>query len=160
MEQVFYIAGGIVVIAGLVGVFLPFVPGVPVVFLGLIIASIGAGFGFISIWTIVGLALLTCLSVAVDHLAGVLGAKFAGSTILGLCGAILGALFGISVFGPIGIIIGPAIGVFIFELISRRNIRTSSRAAGYTLFSTIAGMFINLIIALVMIGVFIGSIFV
>lgn len=135
-------------------------PGVPVIFIGIIVASIGARFEFISVWTIIALALLTCLSVAVDHLAGLLGAKYAGSTLFGLLGAVLGALFGISIFGPVGIIIGPALGVFVFEMISRNSIKKSSRVAGYTLFSTIAGMFINLIIALVMISIFVSSIFI
>ncbi len=160
MTTAILVLGIIIILAGLVGVFLPFVPGVPLVFIGILSICLSQKFNFISAWTIAILVFLALLSVLVDYLSGFLGAKYAGSTLFGLLGAILGVIFGISIFGPVGIFIGPALGVLVFELISKKSLRQSSRSAGYTLFSTVAGMFVNLIIALAMIGIFVGSIFV
>jgi len=78
----------------------------------------------------------------------------------GVIGAIIGVIFGVGVFGLIGVLIGPALGVFLFDLLSRREIKKSSKVATYTFFSTVAGIVINLVLAVLMIGIFVGAIFV
>jgi len=155
-----YILASIIVFCGLVGIILPLIPGVPVIFLGLFLAAAASKFSFISTYTLIILFVLALLSVLVDYFSGFLGAKYAGSSLFGLLGAIVGVIFGVSVFGLVGVLVGPALGVFIFDLLSRREIKKSSKVATYTFFSTIAGIITNLVLAVLMIGIFIGSIFV
>lgn len=155
-----YILASIIVVCGLVGTVLPLMPGVPVIFLGLFLAAAVSKFSFISTATIVILFVLAAISVLVDYLSGFLGAKYAGSSLFGLLGAIIGVIFGVSVFGLIGVLIGPAIGVFVFDLLSRREIKKSSKVATYTFFSTVAGIITNVVLAVLMIGIFVGAIFI
>lgn len=147
-------------ITGLAGVFLPTFPGVSLIFVGILVAAITSKFGFISNSSILILGLLTFISLGVDYFAGFLGAKYSGASVWGSLGAILGAIFGVTVLGPIGLILGPALGVLIFEFLSKKPIKQSAKSATYTVFSTIAGMIINTIIALTMIAIFISSIFI
>lgn len=160
IEILFYILSGVIVLSGLAGVFLPMFPGVSLIFVGILVASITSKFSFISNSTIIILGLLTLISFLVDYLSGFLGAKYSGASILGSVGAILGAVFGVTTLGPIGLILGPALGVLIFEFLLKKPIKQSAKSATYTFFSTIVGMIVNTLIALIMITVFISSIFI
>jgi len=154
-----YVLSAIAIFAGLIGIFLPIVPGIPVVFIGMLIAAFVSKFSFISSTTIVVLGVLATLSLLSDYLSGTIGAKYSGAGILGIVGAIAGAVFGVSIMGPVGLILGPALGVFIFEMLSRKPIKKSARSASFTLFSTLAGIIFNILLALTMIIIFISAIF-
>jgi len=160
MTIVYYVLSGIIIIAGLIGIFLPIVPGIPVIFIGILVAASVAKFSIISPITVVILGLLATLSLLSDYLSGTIGAKYSGAGILGIVGAIAGAVFGVSIMGPVGLIFGPALGVFIFEMLSRKPIKKSARSAGFTLFSTLAGIIFNIILALSMLVIFISAIFI
>lgn len=155
-----YVLSAIAIFAGLIGIFLPIVPGIPVVFFGMLIVAWIGKFTIISPTAIVILGILAALSVLSDYFSGVLGAKYSGAGILGIIGAIIGAVFGVSIMGPVGLILGPALGVFIFEILSRKRIKKSARSAGFTLFSTLAGIIFNIILALSMLTIFISAIFI
>lgn len=158
MIYFWYSLSGILILAGLVGIFLPVVPGIPVVLVGILLAAFTGH--FMSPLAIGFLVILTLISVSIDYFSGALGAKYSGAGILGMLGAILGAILGFSIFGLLGMFIGPALGVLIFELLTKRNIKKSTRSAGYTLVTTTIGILINVLIALAMLAIFITSIFV
>jgi len=158
MIYLWYSFAAIVVLAGLVGVIIPAIPGVPLVFAGLLIAAATAKFSFIGWGTIVFLGVLAGVSLVVDHFSGVLGARYGGASWAGLLGALIGTFIGIIYFGILGIFFGAALGVLAFELIAHRTVKKSIQAASYTFFSVVAGMVINLTLALVMLVVFVGAI--
>lgn len=160
MTIVYYVLSAIIIVAGAIGIFLPVVPGIPVIFIGMLVAAWIAKFSIISPTIIIVLGILATLSILSDYLSGVLGAKYSGAGILGIVGAIIGAIFGVSVMGPVGLILGPALGVFIFEMLARKRIKKSVRSAGFTLFSTLAGIIFNIILALSMLAIFISAIFI
>jgi len=157
MIYFWYVLAGIVVLAGLVGVIVPAIPGVPLVFVGLLIAAASAKFSFIGWVAVVVLAALAGISLAIDYFSGVLGAKYGGASWAGLAGALIGTFIGIAYFGVLGLFFGAALGVLAFELIAHRTVKKSVRAAGYTLFSVVAGMIINLTLALTMLVIFVGA---
>jgi len=75
-----------------------------------------------------------------------------------VAGALIGTFVGLVYFGILGIFFGPALGVLSFELIARRSVKKSVRAASYTLFSVAIGIVINLTLALTMLAIFVGAI--
>ena len=158
MDYFLYSLSGVLVIAGLIGIFLPVVPGIPVVLAGMLVAAFTGSFmSPLGIGFLIG---LTLISVLMDFFSGALGAKYSGAGILGILGAVLGAVLGFSIFGLLGMFIGPALGVLIFELLTKRNLKKSTRSAGYTLIATTIGILINVLIAITMSAIFIGSVFV
>ena len=114
------ILAGLTVIAGLVGTVVPVLPGIPVIFTGLLLAAWSTDFEPVGWGTIVVLAVLTALSILIDLLAAAFGAKRLGASQRAFWGATLGAIVGLF-FGLPGIILGPFIGAVAAELDWRAN---------------------------------------
>ena len=119
----------VLMLVGLIGVFAPVLPGIPLAWLGLFIYAIGTGFERISILTVIVLFVLMVLVMAVDFLAPMLGAKKYKASKYGIVGAFLGLIVGIIVFGFWGIIIGPFVGAFSFELMAKRQLKGAFKSA-------------------------------
>src|SRR5690606_8347978 len=65
-----YLIAGLLVLAGLAGVLLPALPGLPLVFAGMLLAAWADGFERVGGWTLAVLGVLTLLSFAADILSG------------------------------------------------------------------------------------------
>jgi uncharacterized protein YqgC (DUF456 family) len=160
METVIYaVICSILILVGLIGVFAPILPGIPLAWLGFFIYAIGTGFEKISILTTVIFAILTALIMLLDFLAPMLGAKKYKASKYGILGAFLGLMVGIIVFGFWGIILGPFIGAFVFELLAKRRVKGALKAATGTVVGFIAGALVKVIFILIMTGFFIASLF-
>ena len=149
----------VLMVAGLVGVLLPVLPGVPLSWLGLFIYAIGTGFERISIATVVVFFLLTVLTLALDFVAPMLGAKKYRASKFGVIGAFLGFTVGIFVLGFWGIILGPFVGALLGELIARRKPTQALGSALGAFIGFIAGTLFKIVVILVMFGFFIASLF-
>ena len=110
----------LLVVVGIAGTVLPMLPGVPLVFAGLLLAAWHGGFDQVSILTIVMIGIIASMAWAVDFFASVVTAKKVGASKYALWGAGIGAVVGIA-GGIVGLIIGPAIGAIIGELITHKN---------------------------------------
>ena len=147
----------VLMLAGLLGVVLPILPGIPLAWLGLFIYAIGTGFERISIATTVVFFVLTVLALALDFAAPMLGArKYKGSR-YGALGAFVGFAVGTLVLGPWGIIVGPFLGALLGELLANRPPRQAFQSAVGTLIGFIAGALFKTVLILVMAGFFVAS---
>jgi uncharacterized protein len=75
-----YILAAILIVVGVLGVILPALPGLPLVFGGMLLAAWTDGFERIGVWTLVILGVLTLLSLLID-IVGVFIAPFVGAVI-------------------------------------------------------------------------------
>lgn len=153
------IFSSILIVVGLIGCVVPFLPGIPLAWLGLFIYALGTGFDKISITTIVVFFVLMVLTVSVDFLAPMLGAKKYKASKYGLIGVFLGFAVGIVVFGFWGIILGPFVGALLGELIAKREPGQAFKSALGAFLGFIAGTLFKLIVVLIMLGFFIVSLF-
>lgn len=147
----------ILMVAGIVGVFVLVIPGIPLAWLGLFIYAIGTGFERISLVTIIVLFILMALIMLLDFLAPMLGAKKYRASKWGIIGAFIGLIAGIVFFGFWGIIVGPFIGAFAVELLVRGQPRIALKSAFGTLVGFVAGTLLKVILILIMVGLFIAS---
>ena len=85
----------VLVIIGLVGTVLPALPGVPLIFGGLLLIAYQDGFNKVGVITLIVLGILAVLAFVIDYLAAVFGAKRVGASRLAIIGAIGGTLFGL-----------------------------------------------------------------
>jgi uncharacterized protein YqgC (DUF456 family) len=160
METVIYaVICSILILVGLIGVFAPILPGIPIAWLGFFIYAIGTGFDRISILAVVIFAVITALIMLLDFLAPMLGAKKYKASKYGIIGAFLGLMVGIIVFGFWGIILGPFIGAFLLEWLAKRQVKGALKAALGTVIGFIASALIKVIFILIMAGFFIASLF-
>lgn len=151
MNEVALVIAILLMLVGLAGTFLPFLPGIPVIFLA--IAGYGWYEGFTSV-TPKFLAImtgLTVLSVVVDYLAGIAGAKVFGASSAGVWGAFIGGVLGLVLAGPVGLVLGPWIGAFLAEYAKLRDPAQAWRVGVGTVVGIFAGAVTKLIIGAVMV---------
>jgi len=146
------------IIIGIVGTFLPAIPGVAAVFGGMLLAAWIDDFQRIGWLTITVLGVLTALSFVADILSGLLGAKRVGASRLALLGSALGAIVGLF-FGLVGIVIGPFIGAVVGELISRRKVGDAARVGFATWVGLAVGALAKIALVFAMLAVFITAYF-
>jgi len=147
----------VLMLVGLIGVFAPILPGIPLAWLGLFIYAIGTGFERISILTVIVFFVLMALVMVIDFLAPMLGAKKYKASKYGIVGAFLGLIVGIIVFGFWGIIIGPFVGAFSLEFMVKRQLRGAFKSAIGAFVGFVAGTLMKVIFILIMSGFFIAS---
>ena len=153
MEILLWIIGVCLVIAGLIGIIVPALPGTLLVFLGLVAAAWAGNFEEVGWITLLIIGILGLLSAGVDLLATAFGVKTMGASRWALAGAAAGALVGFF-FGVPGILIGPFLGAFAVELIIGRDPRQAGKAGLGAWLGFIVGTAIKLSFAFAMIGLF------
>lgn len=144
---------GLIVITGLVGTVVPALPGIPIIFAGLVLGAWVNGFEQVGWGTIGVLAALTVFSIIIDFLAGAVGAKKLGASPRAFWGATIGAVVGIF-FGLFGIILGPFIGAVVAELSGGQSTRQAGRSGYGVWLGLVLGTAAKLAIAFMMLGIF------
>ncbi|MBM3833316.1 MAG: DUF456 domain-containing protein [Verrucomicrobia bacterium] len=143
----------LVMFIGLAGSLLPGIPSTPLV----LAAAVGHRFYFgdasASNLVLVILVALALLSLGLDYLASMVGAKKLGATWRGMVGAVLGALVGLFFSLP-GIILGPFLGALLFEMIGGREFEEAARAGVGALIGLLVGAVGKLACCVTMIAVF------
>mgnify|MGYP001764194125 CR=1 FL=1 len=141
------------VLAGLAGAVLPALPGVPLVFGGLVVAAWIDDFQRVGWITLTFLGLLTLASFAIDFAATAMGAKRVGASKLAIVGAALGALGGLFLGIP-GLILGPFIGAVAGEMMSHGEWRKATQAGLATWMGLLFGTLAKLALVFAMLGIF------
>lgn len=141
------------VITGVLGLLLPALPGIVLVFAGLVVAAWAEDFIYVGQGTLIFLLLLCLLGYVVDFLAGALGASRYGAGKYSIIGAAIGAVAGMF-FGLPGIIFGPFIGAVTGELYIRRDLRAAGLAGFGAWVGLVVGTAAKIAITFMMIGVF------
>lgn len=149
----------LLMIAGLVGMVLPLLPGAPLLFAGFLVASWAENFQYIGTGTLVVLAIMAALTYAVDLAATAFGAKRFGASPRAVMGAAVGTLLGL-MMGLVGVLIGPFIGAMIGELSAQRSLRAAGRAGLGASLGLAIGAAAKLALGFAMIGIFIVARFV
>ena len=128
IEQIIGLAVALLImLIGVVGSLLPALPSTPVVLVVAVLHKLYFGDAGAAWWVIGVLAGLTVVSLVLDHLATLYGAKKLGATWKGAVGAVVGGIVGLFFSLP-GILLGPFVGAVVFELAGGRNLKESGRA--------------------------------
>ena len=160
MNSIMPVAVAITLFAGgLLGVFLPFLPGVPLAWLGLFIYAYTTSFRTISVTALIIFLGLTLCTGVFDMIAPFLGAKKHHASRYGMWGAFAGMLFGILVAGPFGFILGPFAGAFVGETASGKPPALALRAAIGVFLGVLVSSIVRFAVIISMIVFFIFSVF-
>lgn len=153
VEVLWWVLALLLVGIGIAGSVLPALPGVPFVFLGLLLAAWAGDFQQVGPFPLVVLGLLTLLSFVIDLAATALGAKRVGATKLAVVGAALGTLAGLFLGLP-GLILGPFVGAVAGELMSHGQVQQATRAGIATWVGLLFGTLAKLALVFTMLGLF------
>lgn len=156
--HLYYAIAALLVIIGLLGTVLPALPGLPLVFGGMLLAAWAGGFQQVGVPMLVLLGVLTALSLAIDVWATALGAKRVGASRKAIVGAMLGTVAGL-LFGPLGLLLGPFAGALAGELLHRRSVAAghlgdAARIGFGTWIGILFGTALKLGLAFAMLGLF------
>jgi uncharacterized protein YqgC (DUF456 family) len=158
MDAITWILAVILVGLGVAGSVLPALPGVPLVFGGLLLAAWADDFQRVGPLPLVVLGLLVLVSFAIDFLATALGAKRVGATRLAILGAAIGTVMGLFLGLP-GLILGPFVGAVVGELVSHGKVEQAARAGVATWIGLLFGTLAKLALVFTMLGVFAAAYF-
>lgn len=144
------------IVLGVIGTFVPVLPGAALVFGGMLLAAWIDHFQRIGWITLTILGVLMVLVFAIDIVAGYLGAKRVGASRLALVGAAVGTIVGLF-FGIVGILVAPFIGAVVGELITRGQLEPAARVGFATWLGMAVGALAKIAVVLAMLGVFVTS---
>ncbi len=148
-----YVLAAVLVLVGLAGTILPALPGLPLMFVGMLIAAWTDGFERVGAWAIVLLVVVMLLALAADVLTSIYGAKRAGASKHALWGAALGSLAGFF-FGIPGLILGPFAGAVAGEKMQGGDWRSASKIGLATWLGLAVGTVIKIGLAVLMLVIF------
>jgi uncharacterized protein YqgC (DUF456 family) len=157
LEILIFIVALIIMVVGLAGVILPILPGIPLIFGGVVLYGILTGFEEITFELMLIFVGLTIFGLIVDYLANYFGVKKMGGGRAGAIGAVLGLIIGIFVHW-VAIILLPFLFAVVFELIVGKRGRQALKAGTGAFLGLLFGGLLRFIIGCVMIGIFVWSV--
>ena len=119
MEVVFIIIGVLCIIIGLIGCFVPVLPGPPIAYISLLLLQIGPEVPFSFKFMLIMAGIIAVVTL-LDYVIPALGAKKWGGSKNGIIGAMVGVVVGVFVFPPFGFVIFPFLGI-IFNISLNSN---------------------------------------
>lgn len=147
MDVALVIIGFLLCLVGIIGSFLPVLPGPFTSWIGLLILHFTDAIpqNWIFLGTTLGIALVVWV---LDYIVPALGTKRFGGTKYGMIGSSIGLILGIIFMGPLGIIIGPFAGAFLGELIRDSSESSKALKAAFGSFiGFLAGTFLKFIVS-------------
>ncbi|MEE2616309.1 MAG: DUF456 domain-containing protein [Bacteroidota bacterium] len=148
MDLLLIIISAVLIILGIIGSFMPIVPGPLTSWFGLFIVNLIS-----SVETDNTLLIITFIIAAtifiLDSLIPIYGSKYFGATKYGIIGASIGLVIGIITPIPFGILIGPILGALIGELLFNNDLRKSIKSSIGVLIGFVASSLIKFVISIV-----------
>lgn len=148
----------LLILIGLVGCFLPALPGIPVIFVAVLLQHFFNQNAQYPIWVLISIAMVVIGVMIIQNLIPIWGTKKFGASKWAIRGSIVGLILGIftSIFGVIGIFILPFIGAVLGELlIAKKDLQTSLKAGFGAFLGILASSIFEFIFAFGLTGIFI-----
>lgn len=154
MEILILIIGFTLMIIGVLGSFLPVLPGPIISWFGIALLYFS---NIIPLnYLILGITLLITIVVSVlDYIIPSQGTKKFGGSSYGIWGTNIGLIIGILAPIPFGFIIGPFLGAFIGELIyNKKDQKRALKAATGSFIGFLASSFIKFLLCMTLLGLY------
>jgi hypothetical protein len=154
MDIALLVFGIILMILGILGSFLPVLPGPITSWFGLLVLHLSDAVPMN--WTFLGITFAIAFIIwLIDYFIPALGTKKFGGTRYGVIGTMVGLVLGILFFPPFGLIIGPFLGAFIGEMIKdSKDSKRALKAAFGSFIGFLTSTFLKFIAAVVFAGLF------
>jgi uncharacterized protein YqgC (DUF456 family) len=158
MDIFLSILAGIFMFLGIIGSFLPVLPGPLTSWIGLLILHLTDAVPMN--WTFLIITFIIALGIwLLDYIIPAMGTKKFGGSRAGMIGTTVGLIIGLIFLGPFGIIIGPFAGAFIGELMNKSDSQTAMKAAFGSFLGFLTSAFIKFIVAVIFFGFYLVKFF-
>ncbi|MFD0964437.1 DUF456 domain-containing protein [Pseudofulvibacter geojedonensis] len=154
MDIILVLIGILLMIGGIVGSFLPVLPGPLTSWFGLLVLYLTERIE-INYW-VLGITLAIAIGIYIlDYIIPAMGTKHFGGSKYGIFGTTIGLIVGLIFFPPFGIIIGPFLGALAGELLyDSKDSSRAFKAAFGSFIGFLTSTFIKFIVASVYFGMF------
>jgi uncharacterized protein YqgC (DUF456 family) len=156
MDIALWILAFALIAVGLVGTVMPALPGPPLVLLGILLAAWIDRFAKISGLVCAMISVLALAAIAIDWIAGAMGARRVGASKWAVIGATVGAILGV-LSGFWGLLFMPLVGAAIGEFVARQDLLRAGQVGLATWIGMLLGTVAKLAIVAMMIGIFAGA---
>ncbi|MFZ5816624.1 MAG: DUF456 domain-containing protein [Bacillota bacterium] len=146
-ETIAFLLALAAMVVGIIGTFIPALPGLPIIWLAMLGYGFFEGFREMTTAFLVATLLVVAVTQVAEHYARAWGAKTFGAGRAGAWGAVIGSLAGLF-FMPLGLVLGPFLGALIAELLAGRNSQEALRAGFGGLVGVLGSVVVNVIVAL------------
>lgn len=148
--------GFICMIVGILGSFIPVLPGLSACWIGLLLLYLTNAVD--NNYWVLGITFVVMVVVTIlDYVIPAKGTKKFGGSSYGVWGTNIGLIVGILSPIPFGVIIGPFVGAFVGELIyDAKDHRRALKAATGSLFGFLASGFVNFLFCMIFLGLFLN----
>lgn len=136
-------------LAGIVGAFLPVLPGPPLSYAGLLLIHFTSITSF-SARLLITFGIITLLITVADFLLPIWGTKFGKGTRHGMWGASIGLVIGIFFFPPFGVLIGPLAGAWVAEKVNGKENRDAFQSAVGSFAGLLLGVVLKFTVSIAM----------
>ena len=155
MDIILIIIALFIMILGIIGSFLPVLPGPLTSWVGLLVVHFTDAIPVDKSFLIITLAIALFIWL-LDYIIPAIGTKRFGGSRYGMIGTTIGLITGLIAPIPGGIIIGPFVGALIGELINKSDSKTATRAAFGSFIGFLTSTFIKFLVAVVYLGLYLG----
>ncbi len=128
MEGLLTVVAGVLMLVGLLGIFLPFVPDVLLIWGASLGYGLFVGWGESGPWLFGLITLLGLLAAAAEAWVSGAGAYKAGASPWSILAGLVGGAAGFFLLPPLGMVIGLLAGTFLAEYLRRKDARQAARA--------------------------------
>ena len=158
MDLLLLLLGVFFIILGIIGSFIPVLPGPITSWIGLLLIHLTNVIPYN--WTFILTTFTIALFVYIlDYIIPALGTKKFGGSKYGIIGTTIGLIVGLIFLGPFGIIIGPFIGALTGELIyDNQNSNRALKAAFGSLMGFLFSTGLKFIVSIIYAGLFLSKI--
>ncbi|NQX84567.1 MAG: DUF456 domain-containing protein [Flavobacteriaceae bacterium] len=158
MDLILLLVSAILIVLGVIGSFLPILPGPLTSWIGFLLFHLRSDIAMN--WTFLSITLFFALLIwLLDYIIPILGTKRFGGSKAGMIGTTIGLIIGLIFPIPFGIILGPFLGALIGELVYNADTQTAIKAAFGSLLGFITSTFLKFVVAMIYLGLFIGKLF-
>jgi|SRR5210317_1404928 uncharacterized protein YqgC (DUF456 family) len=147
MDLLLLIVSLLLCLIGIVGSFLPIIPGPLTSWLGILLLYLTSAVEFNLNFVLITFTVAVSVGI-LDYIIPILGVKKLGGSRSGQIGTTVGLIVALIILGPIGIIIGPFIGALLGEMSTNKSIQDSLKPAFGSFIGVIAGSVIKFLISL------------
>ena len=158
MDILLVVIGLILMLGGIIGSFLPILPGPLTSWVGLLVLYLTK---IETNYTLLIITLIVALGIYImDYFIPAMGTKKFGGSRYGVIGTTVGLLIGLFFFPPFGIIIGPFLGALAGELLfDSKDSKRAFKAAFGSFIGFLSSTFIKFVIAFAYLVIFVFVVF-
>lgn len=151
-----WVLSAALVLLGLAGTVLPVLPGTLLVWGGMVLGAWIDDFTRVSMGTVVFLSVVAVLAWLLDFVAGLMGAQRVGASKQALVGAAVGTVLGVFM-GLVGVLFMPLVGAAVGEYMAQKSQGRPLKVGVATWVGMMLGMVAKVVLSFVMVGVFLGA---